>query len=602
MAAVTKSSLHILQATLLCHETVIHTVLSPNRFFSWVFASLLLFSLFSGGLIFSQEAEAEGELDVFIWYPRTTCNALKTPGETFQIELNITSGSEITKESISVYVEHYYDSISYKTDLVVHSVQQTTDPNIWSIDVSAPSEVIYDVMYDLTVDLSGIGTFTEPRCISFIERYPTDLKIIHLTDVHIDFARTEIGKTFPSAKDMVRQVIMEVNLIDPDLVLVTGDLVFRGYGSGVGPSMRSQLQDYVFEMSALDVPLVTCIGNHEVMWNADVVETSNIYQEEIGPLYYYFDIGRVHFLMLNSTSAYMGDSRLEGGFSTEQITWARQTLDAIPDGETTIVAYHHDREKLIRSGSEEMLQLFYDNSDKVQYVFNGHCHEETKLEENGVAFISTLSCGEYDPEDGNGYRLIRIENDQVADYGYGETDNGCIPYNNVQIEYLTADVYSSSLEIKITNDLEESFNSCRLVLEVYNPDSDNFLPKNCTIEQVIPGTEYDLVYVEFFLEMTSEKFVSIQSTAQIDGDDDVEPDDDSEPDDDTADDDTALDDDDPDDDVVDDDVTDDDDDADSEKDTESSSSIGDMIGAIILVIILAALGLAYAIYKIKRLR
>lgn len=555
-----------------------------------------LFLLCALWLLQSEDtAEAATVDEAFIWLPRTTCNFVKTPSEEFEILLNITwSGAPASVSDLEARLEYTFDDKVLNYTMDIKGFKASLEPGLWALRVSAPTDAIPGLIYDLQVDIGEDTALTEPRCVQIIRAYKTELKVMHLTDVHIDYADSNImGPTMPSAREMMAKVIDEVNLLDPDLILVTGDLVFRGYGAGVGPDILEQFRMYREAMSGLNAPVCTCIGNHEVEWNPDVEGTTRNYVENIGPLHWGFDYGNVHFILLNSTTDYWQDSRLEGGFSDTEIDWCSSRLDAIPAGELTIVGFHHDYGALVRGGSEEMKALLGGNCDKVKFVLTGHSHNEGLDEASGVKYLQTLSCGENDGDGENGYRILTVSSGVVTDYAYAETVFGSIPYNMLNSTITPDPSEDVAASILIENHLLENFTDCTFLLYV-GADKD-VTAVNCTVEEVISSSSRTLLELGFQLSRGSSKTLRLDYKEAPD--DDVAPDDD-------IDDDVTLDDDADDDNVTDDDTVDDDGD-DLDDDTNEDSGNMTLVwvlfaGIIALMVILVVIRIAVTVSRRRR--
>ena len=532
---------------------------------------------------------------VYIWLPRTTCNFMKTPSEEFDILLNITwSGTPVSSSEIGARLQYTLDDRNLSYELVVDGFRSTEEPGIWAASVTAPANAIPGLIYDLQVDIGG-DTLTEPRCLQMIDAYKTELKVMHLTDVHIDYADSNlIGPPVPSAQDMMDKVVEEVNLLNPDVVLVTGDLVFRGYSVGVGPDIVQQFEMYRESISRLDAPVCTCIGNHEVEWNPDVEGTTRNYVENIGPLHWGFDYGHVHFLLLNSTTDYVQDSRLEGGFSAAELEWCEQRLNAIPAGELTIVGFHHDYGALVRSGSEEMKALLGNNSDKVKFVLTGHSHIDGLDDVNGVKYLQTLSCGENDGSGENGYRMLTVSSGVVTDYAYAQTEFGSIPYNLLNSTITPNPSGGVAVDILVENWLLEDLTDCSIVYEI-GPGKD-VTGVNCTVEQVISSSSRTLIRLGFQISQGSSNTLRLEYMDTAD--DDTVTDDD-------IDDDVASDDDATDDDVIADDDTDDDvvlDDDTSDNDTGKDDTGINFWTALTIVAVVLVIIIVIAVVVSKRRR
>jgi hypothetical protein len=78
---------------------------------------------------------------------------------------------------------------------------------------------------------------------------PRPLHVIQLSDLHVGKNR--------SAMAHLSEVIRDVNALQPDLVIVTGDLVDHGEDASLAPRAAWMLQQ-------IDAPVLTVMGNHDV--------------------------------------------------------------------------------------------------------------------------------------------------------------------------------------------------------------------------------------------------------------------------------------------------------------------------------------------------
>ena len=76
----------------------------------------------------------------------------------------------------------------------------------------------------------------------------------------------------------------------PDFIIATGDLVEHG-------SKVEELSNYVAAVERSPIPYFNAIGNHDVDKTPEAVTN---YRRSVGPDYYSFDQGGVHFVVLNS--------------------------------------------------------------------------------------------------------------------------------------------------------------------------------------------------------------------------------------------------------------------------------------------------------------
>ena len=247
-------------------------------------------------------------------------------------------------------------------------------------------------------------------------------RFIHMADPQINNLDFNLnGPTFSHHEDLATQqfalyqAIEEMNFINPDFALMSGDLVdggnsyynvggmtalFTGFDMIFGP--YTQTQDYHLGSSTywnefssiikfirqLSFPVFSAIGNHdgyasyEKMNNSKTVKDveysgvslgreeqkvifdgKHYWRKMFGPLYYSFDFGMWHFVVMDTFDlerffrlSYSNFASNNGGWvSKEQLAWLETDFKAASDrGQNIILVGHHDP----RGGAKGM---FYDD-------------------------------------------------------------------------------------------------------------------------------------------------------------------------------------------------------------------------------------------------
>ena len=109
--------------------------------------------------------------------------------------------------------------------------------------------------YDLIVQFPGEEPLRMPRAVwlrAVDPAAPAQLRVAQITDLHVGSGAR--------AKERLDRVIADVNLLAPDLVLVTGDVANNGDRPGLMPKARDVLL-------ALQMPLLVVPGNHDHGFN-----------------------------------------------------------------------------------------------------------------------------------------------------------------------------------------------------------------------------------------------------------------------------------------------------------------------------------------------
>ncbi|WP_187444065.1 calcineurin-like phosphoesterase C-terminal domain-containing protein [Sphingobacterium phlebotomi] len=216
------------------------------------------------------------------------------------------------------------------------------------------------------------------------------------------------------------------------------------------------LPEYRAQMDAINAPVFNTIGNHDHNPYVDGDwATADKYREILGPNYYSFNIGRVHYVVLDNveyansgaTPNSMGNRHVNETIVADQMNWLRKDLAMIEDKSTPIViAMHiplHQRPSL-SGGQENPPKYALTNAEdfvaavsgfsKV-HVITGHIHtnytvenSSNLMEHNTGAVCATWwwtgavgYAGNHVCKDGSpgGYGVWEMDNKDVAWYYKG---------------------------------------------------------------------------------------------------------------------------------------------------------------------------------------
>jgi hypothetical protein len=159
---------------------------------------------------------------------------------------------------------------------------------------------------------------------------------IHASDTHVS----------RQSLDRLQQLRAIAEARRPDFVLVTGDLVRDALRVGEDEA-RGYYDLYVDEIRRFPMPVWSVPGNHEnfgIERHLSLVSPRNplyakgMYRQRLGPNYYSFTHGGVHFVGLDSVD--IADLWYYGHIDDAQLTWLRADLDSVPAG-TPVVTFNH---------------------------------------------------------------------------------------------------------------------------------------------------------------------------------------------------------------------------------------------------------------------
>jgi hypothetical protein len=167
------------------------------------------------------------------------------------------------------------------------------------------------------------------------ERQPRSFRFIHASDPHIDTTNVNRVRRFHALADS----------LNPALTLLAGDLI-RDAMSQQEPRARGYFELFLAEMK-LRAPYWTVPGNHDhfgiIQSRSHVPETHplynrGMYRHYMGPEYYSFNYGGVHFIGLDTVQP--DDSAYYGGVDSLQLAWLQRDVATLPASAPVVVFCH----------------------------------------------------------------------------------------------------------------------------------------------------------------------------------------------------------------------------------------------------------------------
>ena len=172
-------------------------------------------------------------------------------------------------------------------------------------------------------------------------------RMLLLGDIHLA-KRTDDQKQF---SDFVKDINATVNATSGKVYALTlGDMTWDLYWIVNNYSFK----EYIADASAIKgVPVYHTIGNHDhSMYYMGDYDTVKDYKENIGPTYYSFNIGKVHYVVLddveckNATAATDEKGNpcykreYDGRVVADELTWLKKDLASVPNGTPLVVTMH----------------------------------------------------------------------------------------------------------------------------------------------------------------------------------------------------------------------------------------------------------------------
>ena len=206
-----------------------------------------------------------------------------------------------------------------------------------------PSEGTRVVFVSTPNAYQTVGAFWRPvesgRSIDFAltrVQGTTELTFIHASDTHISNASLPRTQRLRALVDSIR----------PGLVLITGDLIRDALRVSEAEA-TGYYELFVKERGAFQTPVFTVPGNHEIFGierdTSKVAITHPLYgramyRRYLGPDYYSFNRGGVHFVGLNTVD--IDDQRYYGHVDSLQLAWLDRDLAQIPP-DMPVVTFDH---------------------------------------------------------------------------------------------------------------------------------------------------------------------------------------------------------------------------------------------------------------------
>lgn len=184
------------------------------------------------------------------------------------------------------------------------------------------------VAFVVFVIASLIGLARAPQADSFT--------FLHVSDTHLSPANA-------ARLERVRQIAVERK---PAFVFITGDLVQDALRVAEAEA-RGCFELYVKTIATFPVPVRSVLGNHDIFGverDASGVSVDHplygkkMFRHYLGPDYYSFDHGRVHFVVLDTVD--VEDTKYYGHVDADQLAWLERDLAKLPNGATVVAVTH----------------------------------------------------------------------------------------------------------------------------------------------------------------------------------------------------------------------------------------------------------------------
>src|SRR6185503_16476005 len=196
--------------------------------------------------------------------------------------------------------------------------------------------------------------------------------IAHISDPHV-------GSPY-FVPNLMNRVIVELNELEPDVVICSGDLTNEGY--------RQEYKNWVAYAERIHAPMYTVPGNHDAR-NVGYLH----FEELVGPTHWSADVKGVRLVGVDSSEPDIN----EGQVGRERYTWIHERFE-VPADLKVFVLHHHllpipgtGRERSTVMDAGDLLEVLVRSG--VNVVLAGHKHVPYvwRLEDMYLASAGTCS-------------------------------------------------------------------------------------------------------------------------------------------------------------------------------------------------------------------
>jgi len=479
---------------------------SPLNLNGFNFNSNPIFNIDNGSVTVTQQTAEVVDTLTVIQLPLLNIPAIVVPGEQLRIECvaptNTTGwAAQLKKGNIAV-------------SLPITQAQYENLPARWVVKAQVPTVNIFE-LYDLQVTASGGINDRTAKSVCVLPSRKTSYYFAHVTDMHMPthIFYPDAGYDTDSTETVdFREVIKDLNIIRPEFVLNTGDLVNQG-----------ELEDYENLrfyskgkrlLKELEVPAYLVPGNHDIggwtgtapppgtgpknwwrffgwSWLNNPNASYPYHTQD-----YSFDYGPVHYIGLTAYDNY--DNYLynifgDNSFTNQQLSWLQSDL-ALNGQDTNVLFYHYDY--------DDELNL---TNLGVDMALWGHIHYNSgSLIQTPYNLATDATC-----DGGRAYRIIRVNGTTLTPYAtcYAGT-NG----TNINLNYFPHNLGTlDSVMVVVNNYQPLTFENA---LVKFNMPAGNwaYTVTNGVLEQVDRSGSVNVCYVRVNLTANSIVNVSLKQS------------------------------------------------------------------------------------------
>lgn len=462
-------------------------------------------NLFNGYVLVNGNYNSPGDTITVIQQPLMNIPSINIPGES----MPITCLAPQSTTGFNAWLLHGNKRIS----LPITSSTWVTSPNRWVLQTTIPQVPVFE-LYDLEVNANGGIHDISQNAVQVIPSRKTSYYFIHITDLHMPNSLYYPNPGYDTDSTGVvdfRAVMDDINLIRPEFVLITGDLINEGELEGFNNQYWYGWAQKV--ISEMEVPVYITAGNHDIggwdstppsqgssrrnWWNyfgwswLDNTDVSWPYHTQD----YFFTYNNTLFIGLEAYNNYDNwRPNIYGSdsFTDQQIAWLNNTISLFP-GYNKLLFHHYD--------FQDDLNL---SAMGLNMSLKGHTHSNSGSISTQPYDLTTRSvCS------GNrAYRVIRVNNDTFTPTN---SLSAGASGTNISINFFPSNMaVADSVVATITNNQNQSFDNT--LVKFYMPAGDTgYNITNGVIEQIDRTGSNNVCYVRVNLLSNSTVSVNLKA-------------------------------------------------------------------------------------------
>lgn len=478
-------------------------------------------------------AWAWGDTLTVIWKPLPNIPSFARPGDTLTVWANATPAASGWSANLRRGTHSY--------GLLPAGGQFEPSLARWILKYQVPAAVPEE-MYDLELLSDATAPDVARHSVKVLPAYKTDFYFAQISDTHLPAhpfsSNGQINTADTSGMGDFSAVIGDLDLIHPEFVLHTGDLVNEG-----------ELEDYLgmYEMSRanemlthLRDPIFVVTGNHDIGgWKQtlppDGTARKNWWRQFGWPFLasppagapyhhqnYSFDYGLFHgigmetYINNGSYDSYQTGTYGAQSFTVEQLNWMVADIASVPAGHAKLAFYHFDFGGTNANGTPCIgCEQIIPQNIGLDGAIWGHNHGVAE----GNRAARPFDLGLQAVIDGRrAFRIFRVTGNQISP-GPMHKSGGS---SSIPVDSLTAawsgpnDGTRSNLTATITNRFGEAWEHGRLIFEMAWHDS-SYAATGGTLSQTIRHGATASVYVDCVFNANSITTVNVQASTPVTG-------------------------------------------------------------------------------------